>query len=120
MRIRIPSLARAYPWSTPMPRKKFSCNWQGAAERLEAIIECLADRQVRATVDCAAAARAVEYCRKRAAGAPEDLDAEAEINDIVYRHGQSLDWVFRGDPGVMICNLAEGTTSRRPPRLHIA
>ena len=27
-------------------------------------------------------------------------------NEWIVRHGQSLDWVWRGDPGGMICGLA--------------
>jgi hypothetical protein len=39
---------------------------------------------------------------------PDDGDCEhfRQILEWVDDHGQSLDWLFEGDPGVMICRLA--------------
>ena len=96
-------------------------NWAATADRIETILDCLTNRAVSMTVtmDRGAAKRAVEYCQRRAAGADEDTDAEAEIIEFLGKHGQSLDWVFRGDPTGMICKLASNTISFKPPSLRI-
>jgi hypothetical protein len=96
-------------------------NWAATADRIETILDCLTNRAVSMTVsmDRGAAKRAVEYCQHRAAGADEDTDAEAEIIEFLGKHGQSLDWVFGGDPTGMICKLASDTSSFKPPSLRI-
>jgi hypothetical protein len=45
----------------------------------------------------------------------EDVDIEQQINDWVIDHGQSFDWIFRGDHGVMICGAAAGSTCAPNP-----
>jgi hypothetical protein len=59
----------------------------------------------------------IAYCRRRAAGGKESAKAETEINEFLGGHGQSLDWVFLGDPTGMITALAMAAGS---PRLRVA
>jgi hypothetical protein len=40
-----------------------------------------------------------------------------EILAWVSDHGQSLDWLFIGDPSIMIVRLARGTPGRQQMRL---
>jgi hypothetical protein len=56
------------------------------------------------------AARMLAYFRQLAAGGPEDDDEFDAVLDFVDGHGQSLDWIFRGDAGGMIC----GSAARSP------
>ena len=62
-------------------------DWSAAADRLEIIIDCLTNLGVAAevTVDQAAGARCVEYCRRRAAGGRESKSAEIELDGIYSR-----------------------------------
>jgi hypothetical protein len=79
------------------------------------LTECAVSETVR--VDHGAAARAIQYCRRRAGGLREDTDAETEMMDFLHAHNISIDWAFDGDPSGLICTLVEGTTSRKPPNL---
>ena len=101
------------------PRKELDWDWSATADRLEVTIDCLTNRAVASEVefDNALAARIVAYARNRAAGGKEDTDTEAELDWFLTTHNQSFDWVFRGEVGGMICNLAAGTSSRKPPQL---
>jgi hypothetical protein len=65
-----------------------SPDWSAIADRTEAIIDTLTSYGV--TVDRDAAAKAVAYCRSRAAGGAEDLEAEANMDGFLHAHGQSL------------------------------
>jgi hypothetical protein len=98
-----------------------SPSWAATADRLEMIINTLTTCTVAETVTIArgAAVRAVTYCRSRAAGGKEDMDAEREMDEFIHAHGQSLDWIYRGDPTNMIIDLAAGTSSHKPPRLRV-
>jgi hypothetical protein len=97
--------------------------WAKAATRLEQVIEIITGQSAMyyaaARVNHAAATRAVEYCKSRAAGGREDIDREQEMILFIGDHNQSLDWIFFGDPGRFICERAEGTSSIRPPRLRV-
>jgi hypothetical protein len=43
------------------------------------------------------AARAIDYCRRKAAGAENNEESEGEMIDFLIAHNQPLDWVFVGD-----------------------
>jgi hypothetical protein len=49
------------------------------------------------------AADALKYFRARAGGARENESEEAKVRDFLQRCGQSLDWLFSGDPIGLIC-----------------
>lgn len=55
--------------------------------------------------DEVAAARALKYFVQLAAGVEDDDEFQFAV-DFIYDHGQSLDWIFLGNPRVMICHLA--------------
>jgi hypothetical protein len=73
-------------------------------KRAEQVIDLLRTRYVCHgwKIDEQAAERVLAYFR---AGAPDD-DSFGPVVDFFGRHGQSLDWVFLGDPGGMICKGA--------------
>ena len=54
----------------------------------------------------ALAADVMTYFRARAGGARENAAEEAKVNVFVAHCGQSLDWIFGGDPRGMICKAA--------------
>lgn len=95
--------------------------WEAVASRLEFVVDCLTNRAVAATIsmDRRIAARAIDYCRSRAAGAEENPEREVEITEFLRAHNQSLDWVLLGDASGMICARAEGTGSIHRPILRI-
>ena len=76
----------------------------GAAERAEQMINLLRTCHVREgwQIDDESAARLLAYFRD---GALDDDRFQCVI-DFCDRHNQSLDWIFRGDAGGMICQLA--------------
>jgi hypothetical protein len=45
---------------------------------------------------------------RRTMDRPSHTKSFYAANDWIVQHGQSLDWVWRGEPGVMICKLASG------------
>ena len=78
--------------------------------RFEQVLEALRAHYISDNfkLDEEATARALNYFRDRAAGKPEpenDPEWDAALK-FVYDHGQSLDWVYDGNPLVMICKLA--------------
>jgi hypothetical protein len=87
--------------------------------RAEQIVELLTTCYVREgwKIDKAAAKRALTFVRKYAKDG-SDPDAGRKVAmDFFDSHGQSLDWVFCGDIGGMICGLAEHSeraTSLKP------
>jgi hypothetical protein len=103
------------------PARARGIDWEAVIERLELIIDCLTNCQVAETIkmDRGVAERAVRYCRGRAAGEKANTDAEQEIIEFCASHNQSLDWVFAGDAAGMVCDLARGTSSIRPPALRL-
>ena len=77
--------------------------------RAQQIVELLSTCYVRKgwKIDKSAATRALAYVRKYAEdGSDPDEGRKAAIN-FFASHGQSLDWVFCGDIGGMICGLAK-------------
>src|SRR5262249_21076443 len=52
------------------------------------------------------------YFRRLAAGEADDDDGYQQACTFLGQHGQSLDWVFDGNPGGMIC----GAAARSPRR----
>jgi hypothetical protein len=90
--------------------------WSATADRIEIIIDCLTNSHI-VSINHGAAARTVEYCRRRAAGGKENINAEREMIDFLRAHNQSLDWAWFGDVSGMIARLADGTSSRQRPHL---
>jgi hypothetical protein len=76
----------------------------GASDRAEQLIQVLRTCHVREgwQLDEEAADRVLAYFRD---GAPDDDRFQCVI-DFCDQHNQSLDWIFRGEAGVMICQLA--------------
>jgi hypothetical protein len=82
--------------------------------RIEQIVDLLRTCYVREgwKIDEAAADRALRYFRRHVEGPPFDNEDQDTIEfhegvvEFVGSHGQSLDWIFAGDPGGMICRLA--------------
>jgi hypothetical protein len=62
-------------------------------------------------LDEPAAERMLQYFRALANGVPDDApddDPEWEaVLAFLFNHGQSIDWVMLGNPGGMICAMAE-------------
>jgi hypothetical protein len=52
------------------------------------------------------AADVIAYSRARAGGAREDAAEEAKLNAFIDYCGQSLDWIFDGNVGGLICKAA--------------
>jgi hypothetical protein len=82
-----------------------------ALGRAEFMIERLRTRYVcegwhGRGLDEDAAARALAYFRNWSAGGPEDADEWMFVVKFLDDHGQSIDWIMRGDPGGMICEGA--------------
>jgi hypothetical protein len=77
--------------------------------RAEQIVELLTTCYVREgwKIDKAAAKRALAYCRAYAKDGSDPDDERKAAMDFFHSHGQSLDWVFCGDIGGMICGLAK-------------
>lgn len=110
--------------STPPTRRPFGRRQRTAAEplavdhraildRVEQIVDLLRTRYVCDgwKMDEAAAARALDYYRRRVYGPPfkdekEDTAAYHLALEFLSSHGQNLDWVHIGNPGGMICELA--------------
>jgi hypothetical protein len=77
--------------------------------RAEQIVELLTTCYVREgwKIDKAAAKRALAYVRKYAKDGSDPDEGRRVAMDFFHSHGQSLDWVFCGDIGGMICGLAK-------------
>jgi hypothetical protein len=77
--------------------------------RAEQIVKLLTACYVREgwKIDKAAAKRALAYCRAYARDGSDPDDGRKVAMDFFHSHGQSLDWVFCGDIGGMICGLAK-------------
>ena len=77
--------------------------------RAEQIVELLTTCYVREgwKIDKAAAKRALAYCQAYARDGSDPDDERKVAMDFFHSHGQSLDWVFCGDIGGMICGLAK-------------
>src|SRR5215471_5752843 len=80
-------------------------------QRVREILDVLRTRHVREDwkVDEAAAAATLAWFEGRVTGQVRDeemTDEGMKALWFLHRHGQSLDWVFAGDPAGMICNGA--------------
>jgi hypothetical protein len=77
--------------------------------RAEQIVELLTTCYVREgwKIDKAAAKRALAFVRKYAKDGSDPDEGRRVAMDFFHSHGQSVDWVFCGDIGGMICGLAE-------------
>lgn len=69
-----------------------TARYSAAAARLEFVLQAL--RYSTSTADRQAAAKAVAYCRARAAGGRENHKVEREIDAFAEAHGLALDWLF--------------------------
>lgn len=82
--------------------------------RAEQMVEFLSTRYVRAgwSFDQQRAARFLDAIRTvdltSEYVSQKDVEINAEINSWVSDHGQSLDWLFFGSIGAMICGMAAG------------
>jgi hypothetical protein len=87
-----------------------------ALRRAAKIVTVLRERPVRDgwTFDEARGERFLEsMCNLN----PKDGNSEemTTVLEWVWDHGQSLEWIFRGDPSVMICRLASTVTAPTKP-----
>ncbi len=88
----------------------FAANTAAASlQRAEQIVELLTTCYVREgwKIDKAVAKRALAYVRKYAKDGSDPDEGRKAALDFFHSHGQSLDWVFCGDIGGMICGLAK-------------
>jgi hypothetical protein len=97
----IPSLDQAAPVNE-------AASPSAALVRAEQVVNTLRSSYVRENwkIEENDAEHALAYMRKYAAG-KETEDHEQAVMEMFFGcHGQSLDWIFRGDVGGMICMLA--------------
>src|SRR6266849_8156040 len=109
-------LSERIPKRSRLPaRKTTSQLYKGALGRMEQIIATLEscfvtegwnERWQSGGVMPTLAADVMTYFRARADGAQENAAKEAKVNDFVAQFGQSLDWIFDGDPRGLICKAA--------------
>jgi hypothetical protein len=78
--------------------------------RAEQIADLLSTCYVREgfKINKAAAKRALAFVRGYAKDGSDPDEGRKAALDFFHSHGQSLDWVFCGDVGGMICSLATG------------
>jgi hypothetical protein len=83
-------------------------DYAASLRRLEKIVTTLRQAYVSDgwSIDQAGAEKALAYLQSRAGGAPDDDGACAATIAFLDSHNQSLDWVFRGEPCMMICAAA--------------
>jgi hypothetical protein len=98
-----PSIAVAAPAAS-----QEACSAVAMLRRAEHCVECLRTRYVCDgwKMDEEAAERTLQYFRSQAEGQPENDEEWQAAVDFIGSHGQSLDWILRGEPGVMICGAA--------------
>jgi hypothetical protein len=77
--------------------------------RAKQVVELLSTCYVREgwKIDEAAAKEALAYCSGYVKDGSDPDDGREAAMDFFRSHGQSLDWVFDGDVGGMICGLAK-------------
>jgi hypothetical protein len=104
--------------ATSIPPAEPKIDYPAICGRLEQIIETLRTRYIREgwRFDEKDASQALAHMRMLAKGPDEDvtdlmgenavLFSQEVVFDFLFRHGQSLDWVFRGDIGSMISRCA--------------
>jgi hypothetical protein len=83
---------------------------EATLQRFKEITAALADCYVTAgwhdTYNPALAEPSLKYLESRAAGGPEDPEAEKELTSFIQAHGQSLDYLYGGEIRCMIAHLA--------------
>jgi hypothetical protein len=85
---------------------------RAALARVQRVMNCLQKRYVCKdwVADKSGCERTLNYFRRAAAAGTwtdsGDMPDQQFAMDFLYRHGQSMDWVFGGNPGVMICREA--------------
>lgn len=103
-----PSIAAASP--APLGANAQDHSPAATLARAEEIVALLRTSYIREgwKLDEVAAERALDSLRryKPAEGEEDDPDDVREAMDFFHSHGQSLDWIFFGDPKSMICMLA--------------
>jgi hypothetical protein len=104
-------VAAALPVSSPEIAIEAPTSMDSSAEtlrRAEEMVDLLRTRCIREgwQLDELAAERALAYCRGCAASDADPDDERKAALDFFHSHGQSLDWVFLGQNGAMICSLA--------------
>jgi hypothetical protein len=121
-------MTKSKPTNTLVSHKRVN-RWRNASlRRARQVVATLADRVVDCDdwhFDTARGARFIE-CVRRLDWSDGDTEEQREILAWVKDHGQSLDWIFCGDPSVMICNAAAAAfragspnPSARRRRLHV-
>jgi hypothetical protein len=83
--------------------------------RAEEIVNLLRTCYVREgwKIDEAAAERALAYCRKCAEDGSDPDDEREAAFDFFRTHGQSLDWIFDGNVGALICRREKFLTRKK-------
>jgi hypothetical protein len=109
-----PSVAVA----TPVASQEASSavvDYSAMLTRAEYCVECLRTRYVGDgwKIDEEAAKRTLQYFRSQAEGQPENDEEWQAAVAFIGSHGQSLDWILRGEPGVMICRAAASSDRAR-------
>src|SRR5262245_51884735 len=92
-------------------------------QRVREILEVLRNQHVCNgwNVDETAAAAALAWFEGRVSGRVRDEEMTNEGMKalwFLYCHGQSLDWVFAGDPSGMICNAAAHSDQAAPTTIN--
>lgn len=83
-----------------------------ALARAESLVRCLREGRVADAfhLDDTAAERMLRYFKKEARKPGSATEADFDhVLDFCRMHDQSLDWLFCGEPGVMICRAAKGS-----------
>lgn len=112
--VSVASVSTATAIASPSVVPNGGATWNRGASlaRAEQMIEVLRDKH-RAKLlhlDEDAAARVLEFFRLAASGRTDEAEEEFVI-DFIGDHGQSLDWIFCGDPTCMMAKLATGPIS---------
>jgi hypothetical protein len=94
---------------TKVKRLALGNSRRASLARAKQIVDLLSTCYVREgwKIDEAAAERALAYCRANAKDGSDPDDERKAALDFFHSHGQSLDWVFCGDIGGMVCGLAK-------------
>jgi hypothetical protein len=83
-------------------------NYRAILKRAEQLIDALRTRYVCEgwRLDEEAASRTLRYLRRLADGGRDTAKEWQAAMDFLGQHGQSIDWIVRGDPSGMICRAA--------------
>jgi hypothetical protein len=107
--VSVASVASASAIASPLNASIKEWQPSAALSRCELVVDKLRNCVVCEgwVMDDAAASRTLDYFRLAASGAaPEDDEEFWLACEFLSSHGQSLDWIFYGDPGALICNAA--------------